>query len=458
METTRKLATVSTVASVANVLNSDRLDVITFTTNGWMVVVGRDECKVGDRIIFFEIDSFLPREDRYYILEGRCDKVMNGQHGYRIKSIKLRGQISQGFAVPLTEFPEFNPDVCYDGRDVTADLKVQLYESQPAQVGRFGFAIGRAATKFPGFIKKTDQTRIQAMSNTELWQMIKHPFEITVKEDGTSCTMYYKDGKFGVCSRNLTIRDPDEKDPLWLIALRQIKYASLYVKYIVLLVWCFLLNIIKQRVGRESQRPPRAPRRQPQHWFEASVYWDMCKKYDIRSLLTTYCRLNKRELAFQGEIVGPGIQKNRGDYDERRYKIFDIFDIQTQRYLLPSERRAVIKNINECIEHSNTANAQSDFMSHVIGIPLEHVAELHEVETSENNDWNGQFVLDHDESSPNDMSTARALVLAIADGNGVKGKPREGLVFKSKIDARSFKAISNEYLLKAEKEDDESNS
>jgi hypothetical protein len=249
------------------------------------------------------------------------------------------------------------------------------------------------------------------MSNFELRQMSQHPFEITVKEDGTSCTMFYNKGKFGVCSRNLMVADPDIRDSWYLAAWKRIKKLFGY-----------------------KSRPPR--------WFEISVYWDMAKKYDLRRLLSTYCRLFNRNLALQGEIVGPGINGNRGNYDERHYLIFDVFDIDTQLYLLPDDRREILKQVNKFVD---TESMCPDSTKRIL---LEHVAELHEVQEYTPD----EYVLDMSgadlEEGLDPIDYARAKILAMADGAGINGTPREGLVFKSKRDVRSFKAISNSYLLK----------
>ncbi|MCL2119559.1 MAG: hypothetical protein FWH27_14175 [Planctomycetaceae bacterium] len=368
--------------------------------NSWQCVIKKGEMQVGDRILYLEIDSAIPAKDKRFafLADAGCTRTMNGKRVYRLRTVKRKKQISQGLALPLTDFPEFAN--CKSGYDVTEKLGVTIYDRQPPRVGRFGFLMGRAAGKFPGFIRKTDQERIQSMPRSLLERIQDHPFEITIKMDGTSCSMYYNNGKFGVCSRNLELRDPNIRDPFFVR------------------VW----NRIKKVFGYDSR---------PSHFIDNSVYWDMEKRYGIRDRLTEYCKATGRNLALQGEICGPGIQANRENLDQRGYFIFDIWDINNQWYLLSDERKRVVEALN-----------QVTLRQHIVS-PLECVPELQEVQR----DKVPEYPLDYLEG----IDAAIPDILAMADGRGLCCERREGLVFKSKKDANfSFKVISNAYLLKNE--------
>jgi len=397
----RKLATITEVATVFPIPGADFIEGITMTTNSWECVVKKGEVQPGDKVLYLEIDSAVPAKDKRFafLADAGCERNMNGKRVYRLKTVKRKKQISQGLALPLADFPEFAN--CKIGDDVTDKLGVTVYDRQPARVGRFGFSIGRSAGKFPGFIKKTDQERIQSMSKSLLERIKDHPFEITVKMDGTSCTMYYNKDKFGVCSRNLEVRDPNICDPFFVRVWKRIKKLFGY-----------------------GSRPP--------HYIDNSVYWDMEKQYAVHDTLTKYCKATGRNLALQGEICGPNIQSNRENLDERRYFIFDIFDIDNQRYLTSDERKKVIAEINQ--EKLSRSNPD------VVAWLLECVPELHEVEN-----YVQEYVLGH----PGGIEAAIQNILAMTEGPGLRCKSREGLVFKSKRDGSlSFKAISNSYLLK----------
>ena len=109
----RKLASVVAIATAEPIPDTDGLDVVTMEGKGWRVVTSRGEFSPGDRAVYFEIDSALPADDdRYAFLHARCLKAWRDKHGkvlaqaVRIRTIRLRGVISQGLVMPIDRFPE----------------------------------------------------------------------------------------------------------------------------------------------------------------------------------------------------------------------------------------------------------------------------------------------------------------------------------------------------------------
>ena len=164
----------------------------------WWVVAKKGDFSVNSDCLYFEIDSFLPVKPEYeFLLRGSSPKKMlvDGveKEGIRLKTIKLRGQISQGLVLPIPE--DITGEV---GTDVSELLGVIKYEMPiPAELS------GMAKGNFPSFIPKTDEERIQNMSD------VLGKYYVTEKLDGTSTTYYKKEGVFGVCSRNLEIAEGD---------------------------------------------------------------------------------------------------------------------------------------------------------------------------------------------------------------------------------------------------------
>jgi len=203
----RKLATIRKISDVSPIPNADRIEVV--TVDGWAVVAKKGEFAVGDACVYFEIDSFLPVEDRYEFLRASSFRKMSYGDGFRLKTIRFRKQISQGLALPVSSFPELSFGV--EHQDVTELLGVQLYEP-PIPACLQGEIIGM----FPSFMSKTDQERIQNIP--EWFERYKDvTFETTVKLDGTSCTVYQKGDEFGVCGRNLNYIET-EGNTYWKVA------------------------------------------------------------------------------------------------------------------------------------------------------------------------------------------------------------------------------------------------
>ena len=200
----RALVTIQKVKLITAIADSDFLELA--HVMGWQCVAKKGEFKAGDLGVYYEVDSFLPIDERYEFLRGSSyrDNADNGE-GFRIRTIKMRGQLSQGLLLPLEKFPELAG--CNEGADVTEKLNVKKwYIPETAAAG--GTIIGER----PHGIPASDEIRVQ--SALELLDELKgKPYYITTKMDGTSGIVYYIDGKIGCCSRNKEIKD--EKDALY---------------------------------------------------------------------------------------------------------------------------------------------------------------------------------------------------------------------------------------------------
>ena len=226
MDTERALATIRKVDDIQPILDADRIEEVTI--GGWKVVSQKGLYNVGDLVIYCEVDSFIPNTIAPFLTqEGHFPKNYNGVEGERLKSKKLRGVISQGLLLPLDILGENEPyDICDDdgeiistvtcwkeGDNVTDLLGIQKWEA-PISANLAGVARGN----FPSFIHKTDEERVQNVSKYYS-RLQKNLYVATEKLDGTSCTIYYRDGEFGVCSRNLNLKETDG-NKLWELARR----------------------------------------------------------------------------------------------------------------------------------------------------------------------------------------------------------------------------------------------
>lgn len=210
----RKLASIRMVSSLSPIEGADAIEKA--TVDGWNVVVKKGEYKQGDLCVYFEIDSLLPiREEFEFLRKSSYKKNADGKDGFRLRTIKLRGQVSQGLLMPLTILSnDIISSTGYAdllGADVTETLGVVKYEPPiPACLA------GKVKGQFPSFVPKTDEERIQNLSHI-IYELYSEGFNVTEKLDGSSTTYYLKDGQFGVCSRNLELLE-DEGNTLWRVA------------------------------------------------------------------------------------------------------------------------------------------------------------------------------------------------------------------------------------------------
>ena len=300
----RKLASIQKIREIRPIEGADAIELAII--NNWQVVVAKNVGhKVGDWVIYCEIDSFLPiREEFEFLRKSSYKKLSDGTEGFRLKTIKLRGQISQGLVLPISiiEGPDemkigiseqpWGPQlqlgpyddalVIEEGVDVTSILDIVKYDPPvPAQLA------GVAKGYFPSFIRKTDEERVQNLTKEyDSWRLTSsHQFYASEKLDGSSATFYVKDGEFGVCSRNLELADPGE----------------------------FVPGMVMCEDGIERPK-------------QENTFWKVAREMGIKEKLLSL----GRNICIQGELIGEGIQKNPYKLKGHTVKFYNAFDIDTQ--------------------------------------------------------------------------------------------------------------------------------
>lgn len=268
----RKLASVQTVSAAEPIPNADAIEKIRVL--GWWVVVKKGEFRPGDRVVYCEIDALLPERPEFEFLRPSSYKpaLLDGvgtvvqAAGFRIKTVKLRGQVSQGICLPLAVLPPGAP--ADEDADVTELLGVRKWE--PPQTG----TSGRTKGSFPGFLPKTDETRVQVLEKTIAAHRGRE-FFVTEKLDDTSFTAFVREGEFGVCSRNMLLDTTDEQSTLVRLA----------------------------------------------------------KRLNLEERLRALGAARGYEVAGQGEVIGPGVQGNKYGLKEIGLRVFNVFNVSECRFL-----------------------------------------------------------------------------------------------------------------------------
>ncbi|MDR1540497.1 MAG: RNA ligase (ATP) [Clostridiales bacterium] len=204
----RSLATIQEIGEISPIENADSIEMAKIL--GWQCVVKKGEFQPGQKIVYFEVDSFLPEEERYEFLRGSSfrDNADNGR-GFRIRTLKFRGQISQGLVQSLDVMPEVDPESPI-GTDLTELLHVKKWFINEIPTGS-----GRIIGDRPAGVPMSDEVRIQ--SEPDRLQLIAGlPYYITTKIDGSACYNFFIDGRFGVSSRNHEIGKEEEASLYWL--------------------------------------------------------------------------------------------------------------------------------------------------------------------------------------------------------------------------------------------------
>ena len=394
-------------------MNADRLECAHI--GGWHCVVGKGEFKVGDPAVYFEIDSQLPDVEPFSSME-----FLKSKH-FKIKSQKIRGEISQGLLMPLSAWAdaedriptwvaEVNVAISTLGLDTylmsenrfltkTLDITYaapednkrksngpdkykkmsqrhpKIFKLRPVRWlmrhkwGRklmFLF-FGRKRDKrsdWPQWVKKTDEERIQncpwVLNDSDKFWIA------TEKIDGSNTTFTYRKDNFKkpiflVCSRNVAFTKPDKK--------------------------CY---------------------------YDTNIYIEMAEKYHMEEVLADMFACRKRAdpklifVTIQAETYGAGVQRrdySRKDHDMAIFNVIWGYKDGTVIRWNPEEAKTWV----ECWD-------------------LPYVPVLGEMTLPKNCD--------------------EVLALAGAEPSRLDGGMREGIVFRSLDGEQSFKAVSNEYLLK----------
>ena len=399
----RQLAYVVIIDGIEPIPGYDRVEHA--LVGGWRVIVQKDQFKVGDPAIYFEIDSRVPAD-------RECFAFLEKRH-YKVKTLKMCKTLSQGLLMHASDFGwtigNVEPETPYimdderiphyvndESRFLTKKLGVTYVDDEDNQrkapsVDKYKkmaqrhpsifkkswarwlmkrawgrkimfFFFGKKKDKkngWPSWVQKTDEERVQnipwILNSTDKWIA-------TEKIDGTSTTFTMKRGKFGrksfyVCSRNV----------------------------------CF----------GEENKPC---------YYDTNVYWEMAKKYDIYNILSAMLDIfsNEEWITIQGETYGDGVQKRDYSLKEHEFAAFN---------LIFSSRGRV------------STLEMIDLLWKKYAIPCVPIVE-------ENIDFTDKFATVED-------------MLLWAEGNSkVDGLPREGIVFRTMDGQKSFKAVSNSFLLK----------
>ncbi|HAG12791.1 MAG TPA: 2'-5' RNA ligase [Ruminococcus sp.] len=208
----RKLASIQRIWKTEPIEGADRIELAYVL--GWQCVVNKGQFKPMDLAVYFEIDSFLPIRPAFEFLRASSYKntdIMG--EGFRLRTQKFRGQVSQGLLLPADQFPEIPKDAAC-GEDVTVLLGVRKWEIEERATSG-GTIIG----ELPGSIPHTDETRVQAAP--ELIEAFAGlDYYISTKMDGSSHSVSLDENGFHVTGHNYEYKDDDSSDFYKLVKLR----------------------------------------------------------------------------------------------------------------------------------------------------------------------------------------------------------------------------------------------
>jgi len=302
----RQLVTIKKIDAIYPIPKADRIELVRI--GGWTCIAKKGEFEVGSLCAYFEIDSFVPDTPIFEFL-GR-PTTHQGKSGYRIRTMKMRGVISQGLALPLHMFSGLTTLRLSKRFEVGVDIAeyldvikydIDLTGSSNKSASGNSNPTNTSKGKFPSFIPKTDQERVQNLPH--YFDMYKDTlFEESYKLDGSSCTMY---------------RIEKQPETFWEKVVEWLRLDR---------------TTLPTHFGVCSRNLELSP---PANGNTPSNFWYAAKKYHIdRYLPVGY--------AIQGEVIAPNIQANYEKVAEPEFHIFSVYNIKEQCYLSPEDAEAFV--------------------------------------------------------------------------------------------------------------------
>lgn len=408
----RKLVTIRKINAIEPIDGADMI--VKATVDGWDVVVKKGEFEVGQYCVFLEIDSFVPVETpTFAFLTGSSDKIDEaGVRRFRLRTKKLRGVTSQGLALPISMFwnelltivfqrnddplsIESEMDELLEELEESRDgieqfLNVTKYERPDECNGGTGAQKCKSAGNFPITIPKTDEDRVQNIFGKFSQTMKGVGFRQSLKLDGSSQTIAFFNNP------DFFVDKVDDEVRAWNEETQQLE----------------IVEVKPYPFQWEDGQVAICSRNLALKFDAESHFWKAALKDDIPQRLKEYCVAHDRQLALQGEVMGPGIQGNREELPEHQFFLFRVWDIDNKCFL-----------------------DDADFLelSALLGLTTVPQGDI-------------VYFFDQYESIKD--------ALASADHASIKHKIAEGDVYKSvtKVNGNTihFKVINNKFLLKCE--------
>lgn len=314
----RRLVQIRKIDDIQPITGADFIQLA--VVDGWTAIIKKGEFNIGDYCVFFEIDSFVPAADgRFEFLSRSGAKVdETGTERYRIRSMKMKGELSQGLALPVhifsTEIENTGTEISVleDTRHgIEQFLNVTKYERPSERNGGTGLGSAKTAGNFPIVIPKTDEDRIQNNFSRLSRTCQGVSFARSLKLDGSSTTVaFFSNPEFYVDKIHDEVKEYNEETGL-MDVVETIPYPFQYDD--CQLVLCSRNFALKYESDNH--------------------FWKAINNDDIMTRLKDYCSQYDRQLAIQGETMGPGIQGNRENFTDYKFFAFRIWDIDNRCFL-----------------------------------------------------------------------------------------------------------------------------
>ena len=403
----RELAYVVKIDNITDIPGYDRVELA--HVGGWTIVVGKGEFQIGDPAIYFEIDSKLPEVEPFTNMEFLAKKH------YKIKTQKMCKSLSQGLLMSAANFGWTIGHVMDENNTpfiIENDQKTIHHIDDESRFLTEKLGITYAAPD-DNVRKAASADKYKKMAQRHSKLFSKQPFRWLMKRNWGKKVLFVffgsaKDKKTGWPSWVSKTDEERVQNMPWIlndknpwIATEKIDGTSTtftmrkYKKFFRTKYDFFVCsrNVVFDKPDKKC-------------FYETNVYTEMAEKYNMEYILRQLLDnvfTDAEWVTIQGETYGAGIQKRDYSMDGHDFRVFNL--VVSNKGRLGSKEAANI----------------------VRSYGLEWVPILDDY-----------FIL---------PDTVDELLTTATGKSVIDGKPREGIVFRSPDGSRSFKAVSNEFLL-----------
>lgn len=282
MEKERQLASIQKIVKIESIPDKDRIELATI--QGWEVIIGKGEFKVGDLVVYFQYDTLLPTDNSdFEFLRKRC--FLPAYNAHRIRNMKMAGVYSQGLVMPLSILP--NTVKISESKDVTDILNVKKYD--------------------PELLRQKNSNNIKQFKGIKKFlYRFKFFRKLFVKEQKSYPHTVHKSSETNIQVVFDKLKDKDYK----YYTTEKIEGSSS----------CFCIYKNKYQFFSHNV----------QRFDNDNSVWDkISKKYNMEKELKKYKKTYGQEIAILGEIVGPGVQGNIYGFSENEFFMFDVYNTKT---------------------------------------------------------------------------------------------------------------------------------
>ena len=397
----RELAYVVIIDGIEPIEGYDRVEHA--IVGGWRVIVQKGQFKVGDPAIYFEIDSRVPAD-------RECFAFLEKRH-YKIKTLKMCKTLSQGLLMHAEDFGwhiglNYGVMMIYDGEEWHNPLDESRFLTKKLGVTYADDENNSRKAPSVDKYKKMEMRHRKLFKNPVILWFMRYKF-------GRKVMFFFfgkkKDKKNGWPSWVQKTDEERVQNMPWIlnstdkwIATEKIDGTST------------TFTMKRSKFGRKSfyvcSRNVCFGEENKPCYYDTNVYWEMAKKYDIYNVLNAMLDVfpNEEWITIQGETYGDGVQKRNYSLKEHEFAAFNL--------IFSSRGRVSTLEMIDLLWKKYT-------------IPCVPVVE-------ENIDFTDKF------------ATVEDMLLWAEGDSKLDGLPREGIVFRTVDGTKSFKAVSNSFLLK----------